>query len=45
MNIKIWHKMIIGISIPSLITMVGVALSYKYINKVKNRQGFVQIAT
>jgi signal transduction histidine kinase len=36
--------MIIGISIPSLIAMVGVALSYEYINKVKNRQGFVQIA-
>jgi two-component system NtrC family sensor kinase len=44
MNLKIWHKMIIGISIPSLIAMVGVALSYQYINKVKNRQGFVQIA-
>ena len=36
--------MIIGISIPSLIAMVGVVLSYQYINKVKNRQGFVQIA-
>jgi two-component system NtrC family sensor kinase len=36
--------MIIGISIPSLIAMVGVLLSYEYINKVKNRQGFVQIA-
>jgi len=44
MNLKIWHKMIIGISIPSLIAMVGVVLSYQYINKVKNRQGFVQIA-
>jgi CHASE3 domain sensor protein len=44
MNLKIWHKMIIGISIPSLIAMVGVVLSYEYINKVKNRQGFVQIA-
>ncbi len=36
--------MIIGISIPSFIAMFGVALSYEYINKVKNRQGFVQIA-
>jgi signal transduction histidine kinase len=35
--------MIIGISIPSLIAMVGVVLSYQYVNKVKNIQGFVQI--
>ncbi|RJQ16686.1 MAG: HAMP domain-containing protein [Nitrospiraceae bacterium] len=44
MNLKIWHKMSIGIAIPSLIAMVGVMLSYEYVNKVKNRQGFVQIA-
>ncbi len=44
MQLKIWHKMIIGISAPSLIALLGVALTYGYINDVKNRQGFVQIA-
>lgn len=44
MNIKIWHKMIIGISIPSFITLFGIFLTYKYINDVKTRHGFVEIA-
>ncbi len=44
MNLKIWHKMIIGISIPSLIALIGSLLTYGYINDVKNRHGFVQIA-
>ncbi len=44
MNLKIWHKMIIGISIPSLIVIFGGLLSYEYLNDVKKRQGFVQIA-
>lgn len=44
MQLKIWHKMIIGISIPSLIVLIGGLLSYGYINDVKNRQGFVQLA-
>ncbi len=44
MNLKIWHKMIIGISVPSLIAIMGGILSYEYINNVKNRQDFVQIA-
>lgn len=44
MNLKIWHKMIIGISVPSLIAIIGGFLSYGYINKVKHRQDFVQIA-
>ncbi|MBI5057417.1 MAG: HAMP domain-containing protein [Nitrospirae bacterium] len=36
--------MIIGISIPSLIAMLGGFLSYEYMTNVKNRQRFVQIA-
>ena len=44
MNLKIWHKMIIGISIPSLIALIGGLLTYGYINDVKNRHGYVQIA-
>ena len=44
MQLKIWHKMIIGISIPSFIALLGSVLTYGYINDVKNRQGFVQIA-
>ncbi|MBI4698396.1 MAG: hypothetical protein HY758_05655 [Nitrospirae bacterium] len=44
MQLKIWHKMIIGIAIPSIIAIVGSLLSYEYINNVKNRQGLVQIA-
>ncbi|UCD36381.1 MAG: HAMP domain-containing histidine kinase [Nitrospiraceae bacterium] len=43
MKLKIWHKMIIGISIPSLIAMLGGILTYGYINDVKTRQGFVRI--
>ncbi|RJR16999.1 MAG: sensor histidine kinase [Nitrospiraceae bacterium] len=44
MNLKIWHKMIVGISIPSLLVVFGGLLSYQYLNDVKDRQGFVQIA-
>ncbi|MBI5409070.1 MAG: HAMP domain-containing histidine kinase [Nitrospirae bacterium] len=44
MQLKIWHKMIIGITIPSLIALVGGFLTYGYINDVKNRQSFVQLA-
>ncbi|GEM_PF-558446 len=44
MQSKIWHKMIIGISVPSLIAILGVGLTYEYINDVKDRQQFVQIA-
>jgi two-component system NtrC family sensor kinase len=44
MQLKIWHKMIIGISIPSFIAFFGGLLSYKYLNDVKGRQVFVQIA-
>ncbi len=44
MQLKIWHKLIIGISIPSLLTILGGVLTYEYINDVKNRQGYVQIA-
>ena len=44
MQLKIWHKMIIGIAIPSFIAFFGGLLSYKYLNDVKKRQVFVQIA-
>ncbi len=44
MQLKIWHKMIIGISIPSFIVIVGGIFTYGYINDVKDRHGFVQIA-
>ena len=44
MQLKIWHKLIIGISIPSLFTILGGVLTYEYVNDVKNRQGYVQIA-
>ena len=44
MQLKIWHKMIIGISIPSLIAVLGGILTYGYINDVKDRQSYVQVA-
>ncbi|MBI5739588.1 MAG: HAMP domain-containing protein [Nitrospirae bacterium] len=44
MQLKIWHKMIIGISIPALLTLIGGLWSYKYINDVKKRHSYVQIA-
>jgi signal transduction histidine kinase len=44
MHLKIWHKMIIGIAIPSCIAILGGILTYGYINDVKNRQDYVQIA-
>ncbi len=43
-KLKIWHKMIIGISIPSIIAVAGGFFTYGYINDVKHRQGYVQIA-
>ena len=36
--------MIIGISIPSLIAVLGGVLTYGYINDVKSRQGFMRIS-
>ncbi len=44
MKLKIWHKMIIGITIPSLIAFFGGILAYGYINDVKNRQDVVLTA-
>jgi signal transduction histidine kinase len=44
MKLKIWHKMIIGISIPSLIAALGAMLTYGYINDVKEKQFLVQVA-
>ncbi len=44
MRLKIWHKMIIGISIPSFIVLLGGLLTYGYINDVESRQKFVRIA-
>ncbi|MEW6601343.1 MAG: ATP-binding protein [Nitrospirota bacterium] len=44
MKLKIWHKMIIGIAIPSLIALIGGFLTYKYINDVDVRQRYIQMA-
>jgi signal transduction histidine kinase len=44
MQLKIWHKMIIGISIPSFIAILGGLLTYGYIADIKSRQAFVQVA-
>lgn len=44
MQLKIWHKMIIGISIPSLIAVMGGIMTYGYINDIKSRQAYVEIA-
>ncbi len=44
MQLKIWHKMIIGITIPSLIAVLGGILTYGYINDIKHRQEYVQVA-
>ncbi len=44
MKLKIWHKMIIGISIPSFIVLLGTLLTYGYINDIKKRQSYVLIA-
>jgi signal transduction histidine kinase len=44
MHLKIWHKMIIGIAIPSFIALMGGILTYGYINDVRNREKIVEIA-
>ncbi|RJR16995.1 MAG: HAMP domain-containing protein [Nitrospiraceae bacterium] len=44
MKLKIWHKMFIGIFIPSFIALIGGILTYKYINEVSKRQEYVQTA-
>lgn len=44
MQLKIWHKMIIGIAIPSFIALMGGVLTFGYINDIKNRQHYVLIA-
>ncbi|MBI5409201.1 MAG: HAMP domain-containing protein, partial [Nitrospirae bacterium] len=44
LQLKIWHKMIIGIAIPSLIVLAGSLLTYGYIKNVRDRQSYVQIA-
>lgn len=44
MHLKIWHKMIIGISIPSLIAVLGSVFTYQNISDAQNRQGYVQLA-
>ena len=41
MQLRIWHKMILGISIPSFIAVLGGLLTYGYINDFESRQGFV----
>ena len=44
MRLKIWHKMIIGIAIPSLIVVLGSLIHYGYISDTENRQRYVLIA-
>lgn len=44
MQLKIWHKILIGILIPSLITILGGMLTYLNIKDTENREGFVHIA-
>ncbi|RJR17010.1 MAG: HAMP domain-containing protein [Nitrospiraceae bacterium] len=44
MKLKIWHKMIIGITIPSLIAVLGGILTYGYMNDIKSRQGSMRTA-
>ncbi len=44
MHLKIWHKIMIGITIPSLIAILGGVLSYNYLNDIEDRQGYVEIA-
>lgn len=44
MRLRIWHKMIIGIAIPSFIALVGGFVSFGYINTVQQRQGYELIA-
>lgn len=44
MRLRIWHKMIIGISIPSFIMLMGSLITYKYIDDIDIKQGSVQIA-
>lgn len=44
MRLRIWHKMIIGISIPSLIALAGIFFSYYYLKDIENRQSYVEIA-
>ena len=44
MHLKIWHKMIIGIAIPSLIALIGGLISIEYISNVQKRQGYELIA-
>ena len=36
--------MIIGITIPSLIAIVGAILTYQYVNDIKHKQAYVQVA-
>jgi signal transduction histidine kinase len=44
MQLRIWHKIFIGVAIPSLIAITGSFITYGYITSTIERQGFVQIA-
>lgn len=44
MRLRIWHKMIIGISIPSLFVLIGGLISYQYARNIEDRQAYVQVA-
>jgi signal transduction histidine kinase len=44
MHLRIWHKIFIGVTIPSLIAFLGSFITYGYITSTIERQRFVQIA-
>ena len=44
MQLKIWHKIFIGVAIPSIIAITGSVIAYGYIRNTIERQRFVQIA-
>lgn len=44
MRLLIWHKMIIGITVPSMIAVLGGLLTFEYVTNIEERQEFEQIA-
>ncbi len=44
MRLRIWHKMIIGVAIPSMIALIGGMLTFGYVRNIETRQDYEQIA-
>ena len=44
MHLRIWHKIFIGVTIPSIIAITGAFIAYYYISNTIERQRFVEIA-